>query len=313
MKTAEMTPPAFSFDDLPESEPPPPYLYKYMVAERVSDVLGGGMVRFTHLLDTNDTFEVRKTFRQFAGPKFIDLMTRATHSFVTPEYVSRQMQRALAEKGIRVRVPQARKIFKKKFGLSVDKFMRTQMVDIMGPFAGALNAVQTPEEFLHELGSTILCFSLSERYDLPTMWAHYGGGHTGVVLSFDTAHRWFKQDKQPEKSRLQKVTYFDDQLEEPFENVDAAFMSKTTDWAYEREWRLNCGIKDIERTVGSEVDPIHLRPFPSEALHSVIVGAKVDNVVVDQVRGYLGAKYPHAKLQRAVPQPMAGKYDLEDI
>ncbi|TZG36532.1 hypothetical protein [Agrobacterium sp. B1(2019)] len=70
-------PDLFDPEDPKLSEPPPPTLYKYMVAERIDGVLEQGMVRFTHLLDTNDSFEVQKTFRRFAGPKLIKIMQGA--------------------------------------------------------------------------------------------------------------------------------------------------------------------------------------------------------------------------------------------
>jgi hypothetical protein len=46
----------------------PRYLFKYLSVARVDDVLEQGTVRFTALLNTNDCFEVRSTFKQLVGP-----------------------------------------------------------------------------------------------------------------------------------------------------------------------------------------------------------------------------------------------------
>jgi hypothetical protein len=158
--------------------------------------------------------------------------------------------------------------------------------------------VKKPEDFLEELGSTLLCFSVSERYDLPTMWAHHGGGHTGLVIVFDTNNDWFKRDNKHDESKLQKIVYVDGQLDEPLENLQAAFSSKATDWANEREWRLNCGMKHIEKTIDLGSNKIHLRSFPPEAVSAIIVGAKASLDTIYRVRDILSDKYPHAKLRQ---------------
>lgn len=303
----------FKPEDFKLSEPPPPVLYKYMVADRIGDVLDGGMVRFTHLLDTNDSFEVRKTFRRFAGPKFREMMKGAALAAITPEYIDQLMQQKLAEAGLNIRIAVVRKMVKQKYGMSIDDFMRSQMGGFVEMFSGGLDFVKSPEEFLTEIGSILLCFSLSERYDIATMWAHYGGNHTGLVVAFDTDHPWFKNVKNPAESKLQKIKYLDGQNDELFDDLQAAFSSKATDWAYEREWRLNCAMKQIEKTVDLGVDKIHLRSFPPEAVISAIVGAKASGDTVDRVRDVLKRKYPHAKLQRTTPQRMAGTFLLEDI
>ncbi|MBZ9940167.1 DUF2971 domain-containing protein [Mesorhizobium sp. BR1-1-13] len=306
-------PDLFRPEDFKLSEPPPPVLYKYMVADRVADVLDGGMVRFTHLLDTNDSFEVRKTFRRFAGPKFIELMKGAALAAITPAYIDQHIQQKLDEAGLNIPVAHVREMLKEQSGMSIEEFMRSQMGGFINMFASGLDSIKSPEEFLTEMGSILLCFSLSERYDIPAMWAHYGGNHTGLVVAFDTNHPWFKDDKSPAESKLQKIKYLDGQNDELFDDLQAAFSSKATDWAYEREWRVNCAMKQIEKTVDLGADTINLRSFPPGAVTTVIVGAKASDETVNRVRYVLKRKYPHAKLQRTTPQRMTGTFVLEDI
>ena len=303
----------FKPEDFKISEPPPPVLYKYMVADRIADVLEGGMVRFTYLLDTNDSFEVRKTFRRFAGPRFNELIMQAALAKMTPEYIDQIIQKMLAEAGINIPISLAREIVKQKYGKSVEELMNSQMHTAVGILSSSFDAAKSPEDFLTEIGSILLCFSLSERFDIATMWAHYGGNHTGLVIAFYTDHPWFKSDKDPQNSRLQKIKYLDEQNDELFDDLQAAFSSKATDWSYEREWRINCSAKQIEKTVDLGSEQIHLRSFPPEIVSSVIVGAKASSDTVNRVRDVLKLRYPQAKLQRTTPQRMAGTFVLEDI
>ena len=303
----------FKPDDFKLSEPPPAVLYKYMVAERVDDVLEGGMVRFTHLLDTNDSFEVRKTFKRFAGPRLNDLIMRAALAALTPDYVDQQIQRRLAEAGLNMPTALVREMIRQRYGMSAEEFLKSQMGGLVGMFSGGLDSVKSPEDFLMEIGSILLCFSLSERCDIATMWAHYGGNHTGLVVAFETGHVWFKSDTDPLRSKLQKIKYIDGQNDELFDDLQAALSSKATDWSYEREWRINCALKQIEETVDLGADKIHLRSFPPKAVSSVIVGAKASNDTVNRVRDVLQRRYSHAKLQRAMPDRMTGTFSFENI
>lgn len=291
--------------------PPPPVLYKYMISDRIDDVLEKGKIRFTHLVNTNDSFEIRKTFKSFTGPKFKKLIMRAAEIAGTNEFIEDHLKNLIAEHKLHLTTKEVRALLETQAGISIEDMLRVQMKPFLDLFIQSFHKVKTPEEFLEELGSTILCFSLSERFDLPTMWAHYGGGHTGLIVVFDTNDEWFKRTNKPTESKLQKVFYIDEQLDEVFDNPQAAVSSKTTDWSYEREWRLNCGMQHIDETVpGTD---IHLRSFPPTAVSAVIIGSKASDETVEKVREILKRKYPHAKLQRTTPQRMSGTFDLQEI
>jgi len=302
----------FKPEDFELSDAPPARLYKYMIADRVTDVLEGGMVRFTHLLDTNDSFEVRKTFKRFAGPKLISIMKGAVTSAFTPEYFDQQLNEQLSQRGINIPLAQVKAMIRQQFGMSVEDYMRSQMGGFVDMFVKGLDAVKSPEDFLMEIGAILMCFSLSERYDIATMWAHYGGNHTGLVIEFDTENAWFKNDGT-DTSKLQKIRYLDEQNDELFDDLQAAFASKSTDWASEREWRINCSMKHIEKTINSGPEKIHLRSFPPQAVVSVIVGAKASHDTISKIRDILPRKYPHVALRQTTPQRMSSTFDLHDI
>ena len=65
------------------------------------------------------------------------------------------------------------------------------------------------------------------------MWGHHANNHRGFVVAFDTSHRWFSTRKDGQKNRLQRVKYFDGKLDEPLNDIQAAFISKLTDWSDE--------------------------------------------------------------------------------
>ncbi|WBU63613.1 DUF2971 domain-containing protein [Paracoccus aerodenitrificans] len=301
----------FSLDDFDNPPPPPRYLYKYLSAERVGNVLEGGTVRFTPLLDTNDTFEVRSTFDKLAGPKMLSMLAEQMDNTLSEESVRKLTADMLKENGLGFLPPDlALQIAEQHYGGNFMGMLRQQMqqaVDTM--LVPHFNDPENAKKLLEKLGRDLLCFSLSERMDSPPMWAHYADNNAGFVVAFDTENAWFHQRKNGEKTRLQKVAYFDGKLDEPLENPQAAFISKTTDWAYEREWRLYIKNGEADLTVGNADDPIQLLKFPPEAVDRIILGAKTRPEIADRIRDAVASRYPHAPVMRAVPNRQSHTYD----
>jgi hypothetical protein len=293
----------FSLDDFDETLPPPRFLYKYLSAERVENVLEGGTVRFTPLLDTNDTFEVRSTFDQLAGPKMQNMLFENMEKTLSEELVVKKIAGILRDSGLDMLPPEiAMKLAEQYYGRSIIDILRTQMQDAVNTvLVPHFNSPESAEIILEKFGRDLLCFSLSERMDSPPMWAHYAANNTGFIVAFNTENAWFRRPENGEKTRLQRVAYFDGKLNEPFDNPNAAFISKTTDWAYEREWRLYIKSGEADLTVGSVAEPIHLLKFPPEAVDRIILGSKTRPEVATRIREAVASRYPHAALVRAVP------------
>lgn len=182
-----------------------------------------------------------------------------------------------------------------------------QTVDTM--LVPRFNDPEYAKEVLEKLGRDLLCFSLSERMDSAPMWAHYADNNAGFVVAFDTEHVWFRQRQNGKEARLQKVSYFDGKLDEPLENLQAAFISKTTDWAYEREWRLYIKNGEADLSVGTNEDPIQLLEFPPEIVDRVILGAKTRPEVMSRIRDVVASRYPNTRVMRAVPNRASHTYD----
>lgn len=300
----------FSLDDFDNPPPPPRFLYKYLAAERVENVLEGGTVRFTPLLDTNDTFEVRSTFDNLAGPKMLAMLSEQMDNTLSEESMRKLTADMLKENGLDFLPPElALKIADHHSGGNFKDLVRAHMQKALDTMlVPHFNDPNNVKNLLEKLGRNLLCFSLSERMDSPPMWAHYADNNTGFVVAFDTEHAWFHLRKTGEKARLQKVAYFDGKLEEPLENLQEAFISKTADWAYEREWRLYIKDGEADLTVGSVDEPIQLLKFPPEAVDRVILGSRARPEVAARIREAVDSRYPNAQLTRAVPNRHSHTY-----
>jgi hypothetical protein len=267
---------SFEIDDFDNPPDPPRHLYKYLSADRIVNVLEGGTVRFTALLNTNDSFEVRSTFKKLAGPRFLKMLAEQMDDTVSEANIDAMIAEQLKEAGLGWFPKEvALQMIEAQHGGKFLAVLRAQMQTAVDTFMlPCLNDPKNAEALLEKLGHELLCFSLSERSDSAPMWAHYAANHAGFVVAFDTEHEWFKHRKNGQKTRIQKVTYFDGMVEEPLENVSAALISKTTDWAYEKEWRLYVTEDQVDATFGGANDPVHVLNFPASAIDRVIVGSK---------------------------------------
>lgn len=87
--------------------------------------------------------------------------------------------------------------------------------------------------------------SFSERWDVPTMWAHYADNHRGVCLGFDVP-----------KEKATKIEYVTDLIEMDSRVLtdkeysrrmtDIAQKTKSGHWEYEAEWRVWCDLTPAE-------------------------------------------------------------------
>ncbi len=95
------------------------------------------------------------------------------------------------------------------------------------------------EHYLYNVG----CCCFSERNDHILMWSHYGNGHRGFCLEFDTSFIPFREN-------LFKVTYSNEypkwkiasiasNAEKGFKEDDIRhLLHKYETWKYEKEWRI---------------------------------------------------------------------------
>jgi hypothetical protein len=121
--------------------------------------------------------------------------------------------------------------------------------------------------------------SLSEVADNVLMWTHYSSAHKGFALGFDARHPYFnaRLSEIDEFRHLRRVEYRSERPNAPFSDLTGIemFLVKSTDWAYEREWRIMRPLEDSESVIESQSLPVHLFRYPSAALQEIILGARM--------------------------------------
>lgn len=290
----------------------PTVLYKYLSAERIESVLVGRTIRFTPIINTNDTFEVRSTFHKLAGPKMLALFSTELDNILSDQSMHDLTAQILRETGLESLLPEWTLNFANRYhGGHLKERMRAFMQAVIDEsIVPNFNDPKNINNLIDRLGHRLLCLSLSERADCAPMWAHYADNHRGFIVAFNTEHEWFHRRKSGAKARLQKVSYFDGKVEEALSDPMKAFVSKLTDWSWEREWRLYIERDDPElNIVGDENEFIHLLEFPRDLVHRIIIGAKASEKTVERIKTITSTHYPQASLLRAAPNRQTHSYD----
>jgi hypothetical protein len=273
----------------------PPIVYKYVTADRV-DVLKNRKIRFTPPLNTNDIFEVRQTFDLLAGPKLKGLFAELADEIDIDE----QITEALKDSAFAGMTPEAvRTLFSAAMGGDLERALRGQLDSFLhGMFFPAMNTPQSVDTMLTRLGSDLICLSLAEHFDSSPMWAHYAGNSSGFAIAFDTSDAFFRRGDGGNRQGLHKISYFDGRITEVMDDPYTALMSKQSDWAYEREWRLYLKANEATEVREAESDPIHLVEFQKTAVKRVILGLRASASLEADLRDLLARDYPCVRLSR---------------
>lgn len=151
--------------------------------------------------------------------------------------------------------------------------------------------------------------SLSETSDNLLMWAHYAQDHTGFVIGFDAQHEWFRQGRAYYKDPilgtaehlgldgLQRVDYSPNFpiTGRPREIPHRAFVTKSSDWCYEREIRKFRHQSEASCVNGS----VHLFEFPKCLVREVILGCQSTPDLAKKVQQVKRDSLPHIILKQA--------------
>lgn len=145
---------------------------------------------------------------------------------------------------------------------------------------------------------------LSEVPDSAPMWAHYGSNGQGIVLEFSLPSEFFEEFPPI------KVLY---RSKRPtVKNPRATLITKSSEWAYEREWRCLTALprpgEDKYQFISSE--QVISIPFPFDALSAVIHGYGSHVFAEDFL-----ARPEASHVKQLVCRPKAGSYglDIRDI
>ena len=151
-------------------------------------------------------------------------------------------------------------------------------------------------ELIHAYRHQVGLYCLAERNDNILMWSHYAADHTGYCLEFEAT------DYTPVFGAAQRVSYADSYPVINFYNtpdedkVALSFLTKFTDWSYEREWR----VIDHDAGPGS-------REYPPELLKGIIFGLRMKDEDKVLIKKWLGARRAPVRFYQAVQ----GKHRFE--
>lgn len=141
-----------------------------------------------------------------------------------------------------------------------------------------LKLIQDEIRKTHATG--VLC--LSEKFDSPLMWSHYGQQHRGVCIEYDVS--------KLEYSSIRRVVYGGDRqisadcLFRWIEDGDgvsqqeverASLLTKSSEWRYEKEWRLL-------GPIGLEHSPVPIK--------SVTFGMNCPSAITESIMSMLGGE-----------------------
>lgn len=153
--------------------------------------------------------------------------------------------------------------------------------------------VKTEERLYEYLCKQYRIYCLSERFDMPLMWGHYAGEHTGICLEFNPK-------LPPFLKAVTKVRYLS--AYPAYDIVDGdygALITKSADWSYEAEWRLIAEERAFARsplTIKTDNDFLNI---PFGLLESIIIGCLTGESAQKQIETIVKNNAPSVLIRKA--------------
>lgn len=163
------------------------------------------------------------------------------------------------------------------------------------------------ESYMRTTNHNVGVLSLTEDPCSGPMWAHYGANSSGFVVGLDSESEFFQpKPKEPKTcGELMSVTYTDTipvVYVEPgkLDISKEIFFTKSSQWSYEREWRMIKFLPQADEVVDVGGKKIHLFSVPPNAIREVIFGSKVEPTVLKAIKDDLSTRIPHAQPKQAI-------------
>lgn len=121
-------------------------------------------------------------------------------------------------------------------------------------------------------GFRLLC--LTPHPDSLLMWAHYGKGHRGLCLRFESGGPFVSAVKVEYLRDYPTISFFNSTWND---RTRAAFLTKSEAWSYEDEFRI------IQAVDGSRIPAKYLR-FEPKLLTGIILGCEATDELESRVR-----------------------------
>jgi hypothetical protein len=236
-------------------------LFKYCSFARAIDILRSQRIRLTQPSDFNDPFEMHPEFQLMSQEDIAEL----------PPALDEQGN---VKQGMRQLTPEAMN----RMMAAVYPYL-ARMAPIHQQHPGATFSIDNNAVGRDYYDQNFGILSLTEAPDNLLMWSHYGDSHKGVVLGFDETHSFFQgAEIVAGLSRLNRVEYSQKRpvLSATTRNNPKVFLRKSTEWTYEREWRLIRPLSEAAGTLPREnLIPVLLFEVPHDAVKMVITGSQM--------------------------------------
>jgi hypothetical protein len=276
------------------------YFYKYMSADVCISVLETLRVRWSSPRAFNDPFDFQ-----------MDLRFPFTRDELKEGLIA-EIERVVFSDDVPVGLPDHEVFHALKIGwearakLPREAFMLALAGDIRAAEDQSEKTKAMMNQALGEFLSTFKVYCVVENPDNLLMWAHYGDGHTGAVLGLkcipeeDTALcaavQITYQDELPVVADLgdwvKRITG-QRRAEEDVPLFHRLALTKSSHWAYEREWRVF-----TVREGRDSPDYVELALLPEE-VDSVFLGCKVARSDRDRILRCIHGRLEHVKVFQA--------------
>jgi hypothetical protein len=264
-------------------------LYKYFRPERL-DGLRNRRICFSRPSTFNDPFDC---LPHFAESRELNPVGSRTYFLqARPEDISRPELREEVQNHVR-------RSYEKDPSFTLHAVM---LVEPM-PADGQANMAQGFREYLKpEMQNSMVVLSLSENQNSLLMWAHYAADHSGFAIGFNAEHPYFQSagSNPGNPGYLHRVVYAEERPSGVLGSlsVEKAYLTKSPEWGYEREWRVLQRASNASEVLANDV---HLFAFPETAVAEVILGARMKDTTRTELLEVLGDKavWGHVAIMQA--------------
>ena len=290
-------------------------LFKYVSPDRVQN-LETRLIRFSQVSVLNDPFEMRPYFEDIAQ----DDEAVARVQGIERERVLREGYAAMLHAhptSVRQRWPTVDAFLAEAAQNPdvIDDLMQQSTAQALAEDRADMQAYRARHARIIDMTAGVL--SLTETPCNLLMWAHYARNHQGFVIEFDADHSTFAHARSlpPGFGHLGQVVYSQDRPRHHYLSgltmVDL-FFHKSTEWEYEREWRIVRRLEDADDNTHAGVYLFAMEP---SSIKSIIFGCQMSDADRSQVWAALGATtdYSHVAVQQAVMEEDIFALRFEDV
>lgn len=266
------------------------------------------MLRFSPILELNDPFECRSSFKYVCSPELLESIINDIKQGKRNNQNWRPGQDIFD-------------VFDKMWDPQNIVLSEQRIREANHKLVDEIRLHNEKANHIQDIG----ILSLSSNNDNPTMWAHYSSEHSGFVLGFDTSHGFFEDDLEYDSEEIEPGEYVHSVIGinrsgpaqvEYRQNwaVDFAYNLgalgcywdfthvKSKSWEYEDEWRMiEYGIQSSNR-----YGILGLVDCPEEAIKTIYLGLNAGEHLKAVTKAFR-KRNPHVSIMEAYLDTMSYK------